>query len=129
MIAEGKKVLTDAIRGRTHVRRAGGQQDNFKREVSNVCHSRSCEHLAYVIEAHRKMERHIPVFKSRRKEGDLGTQHLLDEIRGKAPNKCFKCRRTKPTCNGARFCRFIKKEDSADVNSQESITEKFQVMK
>ena len=43
--------------------------------------------------------------------------------------KYFKCDRIKPECNRVRNCRFDKKPNGSNANSQEVVAEKFCMMK
>ena len=55
MVAEGKRSWTNDIKERSCVRRSGGNYEQFRREVSNTCLSRSHERLSEVVEAHRQI--------------------------------------------------------------------------
>ena len=107
MVAEGKRSLTDAIRVRFFTRHSGGNYEQLRREVSNGYFSRSHEHPSEVVEAYRQMEHYHPVFNNRRKEGDKGSQYLLDggggENQIRPAHHRFKCDRIKKKCYGTRF--------------------------
>ena len=111
-IAARKKALTNALRARIYMRRAGGNYEQYRREITNGYMRRSNEYPVDIPEAHRQMEYYRPVIFKRRNDEDSGSQHLLTEV----IQKCFKCDRSKPECNGARNCRFDKKLDGSDVN-------------
>ena len=127
-ILEGKKVLTEVIRARACIRRVGGFCEQYKHKVSNGYLSHSREYPVEVVEAHRQMEHFRPLVSFKKKNEDSkGTQYLQDRL--ETLHKCFRCEKTKPTCNKAKNCKFDTKEDGSLINSQDVIAEKFCIMK
>ena len=76
------------------------------------------------------MEYYIPFYVLKKNPDDVDDAQYF--IRGTGSNKkfqCFKCERSKPSCDGAKNLKFAKKKDGLDVNSQYAIDHKFKYFK
>ena len=58
------------------------------------------------------------MFVGKKTEG--GEQHVVDGTNGEG-FECFRCGRSKPSCDGARSCKHQKKADGSNANSKEKI--------